>query len=84
MYRSFDSLQAWSIFFFQNVSYDTRRKKRMSKIPHYSAIGSLLYPMFCTRTDICFAVDMDIIYQPNLGEAHWQVVKHILKYMKSN
>ncbi|KAL0421930.1 UNVERIFIED_CONTAM: Retrovirus-related Pol polyprotein from transposon TNT 1-94 [Sesamum latifolium] len=33
-------------------------KKRMTKIPYASAVGSLMYAMMCTRPDLCFAVGM--------------------------
>ncbi|KAL0311685.1 UNVERIFIED_CONTAM: Retrovirus-related Pol polyprotein from transposon TNT 1-94 [Sesamum calycinum] len=33
-------------------------KKRMTKIPYASAVGSLMYAMMCTRPDLCVAVGM--------------------------
>ncbi|KAL0461128.1 UNVERIFIED_CONTAM: Retrovirus-related Pol polyprotein from transposon TNT 1-94 [Sesamum latifolium] len=33
-------------------------KKRMTKIPYASVVGSLMYAMMCTRPDLCFAVGM--------------------------
>ncbi|KAL0291277.1 UNVERIFIED_CONTAM: Retrovirus-related Pol polyprotein from transposon TNT 1-94 [Sesamum calycinum] len=33
-------------------------KKRMAKIPYASAVGSLMYAMMCTRSDLCFEVGM--------------------------
>ncbi|KAL0284949.1 UNVERIFIED_CONTAM: Retrovirus-related Pol polyprotein from transposon TNT 1-94 [Sesamum angustifolium] len=33
-------------------------KKRMTKIPYASAVGSLMYAMMCTRPDLCFAIGM--------------------------
>ena len=54
----------------------------MSRLPYASAVGSLMYAMLCTRPDICFAIGMVSRYQSNPEEAHWQAVKHILKYLK--
>ncbi|KAK4406656.1 Retrovirus-related Pol polyprotein from transposon TNT 1-94 [Sesamum angolense] len=57
-------------------------KKRMTKIPYASAVGSLMYAMMCTRLDLCFAVGMVSRYQSNPGPDHWVAVKRILRYLK--
>ncbi|XP_052482980.1 secreted RxLR effector protein 161-like [Gossypium raimondii] len=57
-------------------------KEYMSKVPYASTIESLMYVMLCTRLDICFAVGMVSRYQTNPGLRHWQVVKHIFRYIK--
>lgn len=57
-------------------------KDRMSKIPHASAIGSIMYAMICTRPDVSYALSMTSRYQSNPGEGHWTAVKNILKYLK--
>ena len=31
-------------------------KEQMSKVPYSSAIGSLMYAMMCTCSDICYVV----------------------------
>ena len=54
----------------------------MSKIPHASAIGSIMYAMLCTRPDVSYALSMTSRYQSDLGESHWTVVKNILKYFR--
>jgi hypothetical protein len=56
-------------------------KDRINRIPYASVLGSLMYTIFYTRPDICFAVHMVSRYQSNLREVHWQAVKHILKYL---
>ena len=57
-------------------------KEKMSKVPYSSAIGSLMYVMMCTRTDICYVVGMVSHYQANPGMKHWRAVKRILRYLK--
>ena len=57
------------------------QKERMSRIPFASVVGSLMYAMLCTRPDICYVVGIVSRYQSDLGEEHWIVVKHILKYL---
>ena len=54
----------------------------MRRIPYALAVGSLIYAMFCTRPDICFAVGMVSRYQSNPRLDHWVAVKHILKYLR--
>ncbi|KAH9698582.1 hypothetical protein KPL71_024056 [Citrus sinensis] len=56
--------------------------ERMRRVPYAEAVGSLMYAMLCTRSDICFAVGMVSRYQSNPGPEHWTTVKHITKYLK--
>ena len=57
-------------------------RDRMSKIPYASAIGSIMYAMLCTRSDVSYVLSMTRKYQLDLGESHWTVVKNILKYFR--
>ena len=57
-------------------------RKRMSKVPYASAIGSIMYAMICTRPDVSYALIVASTYQNNLGESHWTLVKTILKYLR--
>ena len=57
-------------------------QKRMSTIPYASAIGSIMYAMLCTRPDVSFALSVTSRYQSDFGEAHWTIVKSILKYLR--
>ena len=54
----------------------------MAGVPYASIVGSLMYTMLYTRSDICFAIGMVRRYQSNPGLEHWTVVKHILKYLR--
>ena len=54
----------------------------MRRIPYAYAVGSLMYAMLCTRSDICYSVGMISRYQLNPRPKHWQAVKHILKYLR--
>ncbi|GJT60021.1 hypothetical protein Tco_1003554 [Tanacetum coccineum] len=55
---------------------------RMSRVPYASAIGSIIYAMTCTRSDVSFSLSMMIRHQQNPGEGHWTAVKNILKYLR--
>ena len=52
------------------------------QIPYASAVRSLMYAMLCTKSDICYSVGMVSRYQSIPRPKHWQVVKHILKYLR--
>lgn len=46
--------------------------------------GSLMYAMLCTRPSFCFAVGLVSRYQSHPGQAHWQAVQRVLRYMKGS
>ena len=56
--------------------------EKMRQIPYASTVGSLMYAMLFTRSDICYAVEIVNRYQSNLGFDHWTVVKTILNYLR--
>ena len=57
-------------------------RDRMSKIPYASAIGSIMYVMLCTRSDVSYALSMTSRYQSDPDESHWTTIKNILKYFR--
>jgi hypothetical protein len=54
----------------------------MSKVPYSSTVGSLMYVMVCTRSDIAHAVGVVSMYMNNPSKEHWEVVKWILRYLR--
>ena len=54
----------------------------MSTVPYALAIGSIMYALICTRPDVSYALSVTSRYQSNSGDAHWVVVKNILKYFR--
>jgi hypothetical protein len=57
-------------------------QERMRVIPYALAIGSIMYAMLCTRPDVSYALSATSRYQSIYGEAHWTIVKNILKYLR--
>jgi hypothetical protein len=57
-------------------------QERMRLIPYASAIGSIMYVMLCTHSDVSYALSAMRRYQSNYGDAHWTIVKNILKYLR--
>ena len=60
-----------------------KERERMSRIPYASTVGSIMYAMLCTRPDMAYSLGVVSRYQSDLGEAHWKVVKTILKYLRN-
>ncbi|TYK05842.1 gag/pol protein [Cucumis melo var. makuwa] len=56
--------------------------KDTSNIPYVYAVGSLMYAMLCSRSNICYSVGIVSRYQSNPRRDHWTVVKNILKYLR--
>ena len=56
----------------------TNERKRMSKVPYASAVGSIMYAMICTRPDVSYALSIASRYQADPGESHWTLVKIFL------
>lgn len=54
----------------------------MAKIPYAPVIGSLMYAMVCTRTNISHAVGVVSKFMENSGKDHWKVIKWILRYLR--
>nr|GEZ29171.1 putative retrotransposon protein [Tanacetum cinerariifolium] len=57
--------------------------KRMQNVPYASAVGSIMYDVRYTRPDVTFAQNITSQFQQNSGEAHWNAVKNILKYLRN-
>ena len=55
----------------------------MSRVSYASTVGSIMYAMICTRADVVYSLGVVSRYQSDLGEAHWKVVKSILKYLRN-
>jgi hypothetical protein len=61
---------------------DPDEQKRMRAIPYASAIGSIIYAMICTCSNIFYALSATSRYQSNYGDTHWMIVKNIQYYLR--
>nr|GEU62202.1 hypothetical protein [Tanacetum cinerariifolium] len=65
------------------------RLKRLIGLSQYAymdeilKVGSIMYAVRCTRTDVAFAQNITSRFQQNPGEPPWTAVKTILKYLKN-
>ena len=60
----------------------TQQIAHMRNIPYQEAVGSLMYASLGTRPDITYAVQTVSRFSKNPGEAHWEAVKRIFRYLK--
>ena len=54
----------------------------MLRVSYSNTMGSLMYAMVCTRSDISHAVGIVSMYMHNPGKGYWQAVKWILRYIQ--
>ena len=67
----------------KDCAITSEERERMSRVPYASVVGSIMYAMICTRVDMAYSLGVVSKYQSDLGEAHWKVVKSILKYLRN-
>ena len=53
----------------------------MCHIPYCKAVGSPLYLAIATHPDIVFPIGILSQFMDNLGQVHWQGVKHVFRYL---
>jgi hypothetical protein len=54
----------------------------MRVIMYASCIGSIICAMLCTCPDVSYALSATSRYQSNYGDAHWTIIKNILKHLR--
>ena len=56
----------------------------MVDLPYRSLVGSLMYLVVCTRSDLSMAVSSLIRYYQNPKIEHWKAAKRVLRYIKGS
>ena len=69
--------------FKKNYATTPEEREHMGKILYASIVDSIMYAMTCTRPDVAHSLGVVSRYQSDPGEAHWKVVKTILKYLRN-
>ena len=54
----------------------------MSKIPYANIVGSIMYAMVCTRTDLSHAISVVSRFMVDPCREHWFALKWLLRYVK--
>jgi len=64
--------------FSKQYPQSSEEKEEMSRVPYASVVGSLMYAMVCTKTDLAYAVSIVSRFMSNLEKQHCEVVKWVL------
>ena len=59
------------------------KRQCMSKIPYALAVGSIMYAMTYTRSDVAYSLRIVSRYHSDSDEKHWKIAKAILKYLRN-
>ena len=54
----------------------------MSHVSYFSAVGSLMYAMVCSRLDLSYTVSAVSRYIANPGKEHSKAVQWVLRYLR--
>ena len=54
----------------------------MSRVPYASAVGSLMYAIFCTKPDIAHVVGVLSRFMSKPRKEHWTIVKRVFRYLR--
>lgn len=83
LYMKFLKFRLSMLAFPESFSTSTPDQIKESKrVPHASALGSIMYSMLCTRPNTAYVVGVTSRYRSNLRKTHWKDVKDILKYLR--
>ena len=56
----------------------------MSRVPHSSAMGSLMYAMVCSRPYLSSAISAINMYMAKRGKEHWKAIQWIMRYLRGS
>jgi hypothetical protein len=68
-------------FSIQQSPSTVNQVERMKGVPYSEAIGSVLWPVVVSRPDAAYAVGILSQFIQNPGQAHWEGVKRIIRYL---
>ncbi|KAH9695610.1 hypothetical protein KPL71_022838 [Citrus sinensis] len=54
----------------------------MRRIPYSSAVGSIMYAMVCTRSNVVYGIGLVSMFMGNPGKEHWEAIKWLLRYLR--
>ena len=65
-----------------NSQLKKNREHGVAQIEYAHIIGSLMYLMNCTKTDLAYVVGRLSRYTQSPNQDHWTVVRRVLKYLR--
>jgi len=66
----------------EDYSANTSEIEEMRKVLYHKALGSLMWMQVVTRPDLSYPVNLLACFAHNPGKAHWNMLKHVLGYIK--
>ena len=57
---------------------------RMESVPYASGVGSVMYGMVCSRPDLAHAISLVSRFMANPGQAHWNALKWLFRYLNGS
>lgn len=58
-------------------------KVQMDKVPYANDVGSIMYEMVCSRSDLAYVVSLVSRFMANPGRSHWDALKWTMRYLCS-
>jgi hypothetical protein len=68
--------------FDSSVKLNENSGREITQLEYASAIGSMMYAMYCTRPNIAFTVCRLSRFTSYLSIDHWKAIDRVLKYLK--
>ena len=62
----------------KQYTQSSKEEEEFSRISYASAVGSLMYAMICTRSDLAYIVSIVSRFISNTGKKYWEEVKCVL------
>ena len=57
-------------------------REEMQSIPYANIVGSIMYAMISTRSDVAQAISVTSRFMADHGRQHWQALKWTMRYLK--
>ena len=67
----------------QCPSYESEYLK-MENIPYANVIGTIMYSMISTRSDLAYSISLLSRFMSDPRKADWEALKHVLKYINGS
>ena len=58
--------------------------KYMEEMSYASVVGSIMYAMVCSKSDLAYVIGMISRFMSNSGREHWNAMKWVLRYLKGS
>lgn len=81
-WRMLEFLWQHTLNLIETLYWQHIRRDYMNRVPYPSVVWSLMHVMVCTWPDLAHVVTGVSSFMSNSRNAHWEVVKWIIRYLK--